>query len=247
MAMASIIFDMEDFDWTLNEFRWMREQGYRVVKAGWGMRPEAVFGQNRQRDIEIVRRVREVIGDALELVVDTPGARGIWDVPTAIQRFRDLEPYRLKWIEQPLPPHDLEGHARLRAAVATPIGTGEDEWNVESYKRLIQSQGVDVIQLDPGRCHGLTGCRQVIKLIEAENLHWSAHTWSSALNTATSVHLLANSTHGLCMDFKPHESPMQHELVRDPWVQEDGYLALRDAPGLGVTVREEIVQKYLFE
>ena len=247
MAMASIIFDMEDFDWTLNEFRWMREQGYRVVKAGWGMRPEAVFGQNRQRDIEIVRRVREVIGDELELVVDTPGARGIWDVPTAIQRFRDLEPYRLKWIEQPLPPHDLEGHARLRAAVATPIGTGEDEWNVESYKRLIQSQGVDVIQLDPGRCHGLTGCRQVIKLIEAENLHWSAHTWSSALNTATSVHLLANSTHGLCMDFKPHESPMQHELVRDPWVQEDGYLALRDAPGLGVTVREEIVQKYLFE
>src|SRR5437868_1329090 len=43
-AMASFIFDMEDLDWTLNEFRWCREQGYRVVKAGWGMRPEAVFG-----------------------------------------------------------------------------------------------------------------------------------------------------------------------------------------------------------
>ena len=144
MAMGSIIFDMEDFEWTLNEFRWMREQGYRIVKAGWGMRPEAVFGQDRQKDLEIVRQVREVIGDELELVVDTPGARGIWDVPTAIQRFRDLEPYRLKWIEQPLPPQDLEGHARLRAAVATPIGTGEDEWNTESYRRLIQSKGVDV-------------------------------------------------------------------------------------------------------
>lgn len=238
---------MEDFKWTVNEFRWMVEQGYRVVKAGWGMRPEAIFGQDRKRDIEIVRRIREVIGDNLEFVVDTPGARGLWDVPTAIQRFRALEPYRLKWIEQPLPPHDLEAHARLRAAVVTPIGTGEDEWNVESYDRLIRSGGVDVVQMDPGRCHGLTGCRHVIKLIETANLRFSAHTWSSALNTAASLHLLASSTHGDSMDFKPHESPMQHELVSDPWVQQDGYLAVRNNPGLGVQVREEIVQKYLLQ
>ena len=100
-AMASIIFDMEDQEWTLEEFRWMREQGYRVVKAGWGMRPEAVFGQNREKDLEIVRLVREVIGDDLELVVDTPGVWGLWDVPTAIQRFRDLEPYRLDGSNNP--------------------------------------------------------------------------------------------------------------------------------------------------
>jgi L-alanine-DL-glutamate epimerase-like enolase superfamily enzyme len=245
-AMASIIFDMEDVDWTLNEFRWMREQGYRIVKAGWGMRPEAVFGQDRQRDIDIVRRVREVIGDELKLVVDTPGARGLWDVPTAIQRFHDLEPYHLHWIEQPLPPPDLAGHARLRAAVVTPIGTGEDEWNRESYQRLIRSGGVDVVQIDPGRCHGITGSLEVVRLVEAENLRFSLHTWSSALNTATSVHLLAISLAGDCMDLKPHESPMQHELVSDPWAQSDGDLAVRPAPGLGVTVREDIVQKYLF-
>ncbi len=71
---------------------------------------------DRKRDLEIVRRVREVIGDDLELVIDTPGVRGLWDVPTAIQRFRSLEPYRLRWIEQPLLSHDLEGYARLRAA-----------------------------------------------------------------------------------------------------------------------------------
>jgi L-alanine-DL-glutamate epimerase-like enolase superfamily enzyme len=247
IAMASFIFDMEDVDWTLNEFRWMIEQGYSLVKAGWGMRPEAVFGLDRNADIDIVRRVREVIGDAPELVVDTPGARNLWDVDTAIQRFRDLEPYNLRWIEQPLLPSDLDGHARLRAAVATPIGTGEDEWDLESYRRLIHSGGVDVIQMDPGRCHGITGCRHVIKLIEAENLQWSAHTWSSALNTAASVHLMANSTHGVAIDFKPHESPMQHELVEDPWVQEQGYLAVRDKPGLGVEIREEIVEKYYFD
>ena len=130
--------------------------------------------------------------------------------------------------------------------MAVPIGTGEDEWNVEGYARLIRSGGVDVVQMDPGRCQGITGCHHVVKLIEAENLEWSAHTWSSALNTAASVHLLASSTHGVAMDFKPHESPMQHELVSDPWIQEEGSLRVRDKPGLGVDVLDEVVEKYLF-
>jgi len=245
-VMASIIFDMEDTAWTDDEFRWMRDQGYRLVKGGWGMRPEAVFGLDRAADLALVERIRAIIGDDLELVVDTPGARDLWDVPTAIGRFRDLEPYRLKWIEQPLLPSDLAGHARLRAAVRTPIGTGEDEWDRESYARLIRSGGVDVVQIDPGRCQGITGCREVIRLIEAEHLHYSMHTWSSALNTAASAHLLAISDRGVAMDFKPHESPMQHELVADPWVQRDGMLAVRDAPGLGVEVLPETVRKYRF-
>jgi L-alanine-DL-glutamate epimerase-like enolase superfamily enzyme len=245
-VMASIHLDMDDLDWTVREFQWFRDEGYRIVKGGWGKRPESVFGLDRKKDIELARRVREVIGDDIELVVDVLGARVKWNLSTAIQRFRDLEPFNLKWIEEPLPPQDLEGHAKLRDTVATAIGTGEQEWNVDGYRRLIQSGGVDIVQMDPGRCHGITGSRQVAKLVEAEDLGFTAHTWSSALNTAASVHLLANSTHGVTMDFKPHESPMQHELVSDPWVQKDGFLEVRDAPGLGVTVREETVQKYAF-
>jgi L-alanine-DL-glutamate epimerase-like enolase superfamily enzyme len=73
------------------------------------------------------------------------------------------------------------------------------------------------------------------------------HSWSSALNTAASVHLIAISEHGDTLDFKPHESPLQHELVDDPWVPQNGLLKVREAPGLGVRVREEIVDKYLLD
>ena len=52
------------------------------------------------------------------------------------------------------------------------------------------------------------------------------------------------STHRLAMDFKPHESPMQHELVTDPWVPENGLIEVRNVPGLGVTVDETVVRKY---
>ena len=167
-------------------------------------------------------------------------------MPTAIRRVRELDEFNLRWVEQPLPPADLRGHARLRAAVTTPIGTGEDEWSPETYQRVIDSDGVDILQMDPGRCLGITGCREVVKRVEAANLKCSAHSWSSALNTAASLHFLATSKCGDTLDFKPHESPMQHELVEDPWVPEDGMLALRDEPGLGVTVRESVVEKYRF-
>ena len=173
-----------------------------------------------------------------------PGARGLWDVPTAIRPASEWEPFDLRWVEQPLRPADLAAHARLRAAVATPVGTGEDEWSPESYQPLIEPNGVDVVQLDPGRCLGLTGCREVVKMIETAGLKYSAHSWSGALNTAASLHFLAISSQGDTLDFKPHESPMQHELVDDPWEPSNGMLALRPEPGLGVDVREEAVRKY---
>jgi L-alanine-DL-glutamate epimerase-like enolase superfamily enzyme len=248
LAMASIHLDMDDLDWSVREFTWFRDQGYKIVKGGWGKRPESVFGLNSRKDIELARRVREAIGNDIELVFDVLGARVKWDVSTATRRLRDLEEFRLFWIEEPLPPQDYDAHARLRAAMPTVrIGTGEQEWNLDGYRRLIDSGGVDVVQLDPGRCQGISGCRNVIKVIEARNLKFTAHTWSSALNTAASVHLLASSSAGLTMDFKPHESPMQHELVSDPWIQKEGYLDVRQTPGLGVNVREDVVRKYEFK
>jgi D-galactarolactone cycloisomerase len=112
---------------------------------------------------------------------------------------------------------------------------------------VIRAGAADVLQLDPGRCLGLTGCREVVRMAEQARVQCSAHSWSGALNTAASLHFLAISDACDTLDLKPHESPMQHELVEDPWIPVDGILPLRDAPGLGVTVREDVVREYLLE
>ena len=246
-AMGSIIFDMDDLDWTLSEFESMREEGYHVVKAGWGMRPDAVFGDDAERDLRYLQEVREVIGPEVSLVVDTPGARGIWDIEEAIHRLRDWEPFALRWVEQPLPPADLAGYARLRDTVAVPVGAGEDEWSPETYGHVIDGGCVDVLQLDPGRCLGLTGCRAVVSKCEDAGIRYSAHSWSGALNTAASLAFLSLSEAGDTTDFKPHTSPMQHELVEDPWEQSGGWLELRSEPGLGVTVLPSAVKRFGFD
>jgi L-alanine-DL-glutamate epimerase-like enolase superfamily enzyme len=245
-AMASVIFDMDDLERTLDEFRYFVQEGYLITKAGWGMTRDSMFGTDRSKDLKYVTAIREVIGDRRGLVVDVPGATGVWDGPTAIRRCHELEAFDLRWIEQPLPPQDLRGYARLRSAVCTPIGAGEDEWGPESYGHVFDAGAVDVAQFDPGRCLGVTGSRRVIAQAEAKGVRCSAHSWSSALNTAASLHLLASSPACDTLDFKPHPSPMQHELVTNPWTVRDGLVEIRELPGLGVEINPDAVLRYCF-
>lgn len=245
-ATAAIILDMDDLDWTLEEFRSFRQAGYRIVKGGGGLRPDALIGQDPARDLRYLTGIRDVIGADISLVIDIAAVHGLWDIDTAIERCAEWREFDLRWIEQPLRPSDLGAYARLRAATDTPIGTGEDEWSPETYRHLIDSNGVDVVQLDPGRCLGLTGCRAAVALVEAAGLQCSAHSWSSAVNTAASLHVLAITPSADAVDFKPHESPVQHELVDDPWVQRGGCVSLRADAGLGITVRDDAVRRLAF-
>ena len=72
------------------------------------------------------------------------------------------------------------------------------------------------------------------------------HSWSSAINTAAALHVYASSPNGQVFELKPMPSPMQHELVEDPIEQTNGRIPVPDSPGLGITIREDVVKKYLF-
>ncbi|MEP7285650.1 MAG: mandelate racemase/muconate lactonizing enzyme family protein [Chloroflexota bacterium] len=220
------------------------KNGYTAVKVGFGKTGEAALGVNPKRDIEYVRLVREAIGDDVDFIVDL-GKQTRWDPAFGIRMVREFENYNIRWIEDPLPPSNVEGHRRLRAGIKTPIGMGERSWTVADYKRLIDAQVADIFLADPGRVEGITGVHQVIKLLEAAQLQFDAHSWSSAINTAASLHLTATTPNYIVMELKPIPSPMQHELARQPFEQKGGYIEVPNSPGLGVEIDESVVQKYL--
>ena len=115
------------------------------------------------------------------------------------------------------------------------------------FRRLIDTGALDVIMIDPGRAEGVTGTKKVIDMAAEARQSWNAHSWSSAINTAASLHLAAASPNVLLLELKPEPSPMQNDIVSDPIVMEDGFIAVRDAPGLGITVDEAAVRRYLFD
>jgi L-alanine-DL-glutamate epimerase-like enolase superfamily enzyme len=243
-ACASAILATHDLDRMGNEFAGFVGEGYRFVKGGWGHDLSIAFGLDEARDLEIGRRLREAIGPETEMILDVVALAG-WDSSHAVKMCRRLDDEnRLYWLEDPLAEQDLDGYRRLHEAVDTRICTGEKGWHAAHFKGLIDSAAVDVIMVDPGKAEGVTGARAIIEMAAAAGRSWNAHSWSSALNTAASLHLAVAAPNTLIFELKPIPSPMQHELVRDPIEQVDGWVTPPHGPGLGVEVDEAVVERY---
>lgn len=217
--------------------------GFQGVKMGMGKRGLAGLGVDPARDVAYVQATREAIGSSRRLMMDAGnGVR--WNPAQAIRMTRLFEPFDLDWIEEPLHPDDIEGHRLLRNAVATRIATGEREWTPEGYKRLIDSDSVDVIGIDPGRAEGITGFLRVAAHAALARRTVNAHAWSTSVVTAASLHLSVVSQTAEVFEFKPLPGPAQFDLVETPIFPVDGYAIPPDGPGLGIRINETELRRW---
>jgi L-alanine-DL-glutamate epimerase-like enolase superfamily enzyme len=220
--------------------------GYTAVKVGFGKTGEANLGVDPKRDIAYVAAVREAIGPEVDFMVDL-GKKTRWDYALGVKMSREFEKYNLRWIEDPFPPTNVEAYQHLRQSIQTQVAAGEREWTPAAYQRLIALGAADIYLADPGRVEGITGVKQVIDLTARAHLYYNAHSWSSAINTAAAIHLTAVAPNYIVFELKPLPSPLQYELVKEPFEQHGGWVTVPDKPGLGVEIVEDTVHKYLFD
>ena len=217
------------------------DKGFTAVKFGWG-----VFGEDRERDVELVAAARNSLGDRVDLLIDTG-----WYIhrtaKEAIQMVRRLEPYRPFLIEEPLSPEDYDGYAELASAVDTLIACGEQEATEWGFHTLIERGKVDVIQPDLSRCGGFTAARKIVHLADLYNRLCIPHSWTSDLLTAASLHLNAFMRRSAFQEFNVTVGPLSRELCLNPIQLENGMLRVPEGPGLGVEVDESVIAKYRVE
>lgn len=226
--------------------RYVREVGYRGVKIGMGKRGQARLGYEVERDVEFVRLLREAVGSEAMIMMDR-GQSLAWSLADAIRRTNAFEEQGLTWIEEPLEPTDIQGFRKLRQHVKCLIATGEREWTPRGFKQFIEAGVADVVGCDVGRAEGITGVLKVIDYVEANDVWFNSHAWSSAVNTAASLALSAITPRCLLQELKPDPNPMQDELVDEPFTQQDGWIEVPNRPGLGVEPRESVLRKYRFQ
>lgn len=220
------------------------EAGYQLVKVGFGKKGHANLGVSAERDIAFVKAVREAIGPEAGFIVDI-GAKMHWDLPYAVKMARAFAEYQLTWLEDVFHPENFEDMVHLRQAVPEMrIGFGERFWNLNDYQRLLEADLCDVILIDPGRTEGITGMQKITQLAARHRVQMDPHSWSSAINTAASIHVSVANSNANIFELKPVENPMQHELVTQPFAQVDGWIYPPEGPGLGIEVNEDVVRKY---
>jgi len=166
----------------------LREAGWRAVKLRVGSDGPAAAA-------ETVAAVREAVGPGMAIMVDVnqgwrmPGDRTpAWDVGTATELARALEPLDVHWLEEPLPCADVEAYAELKRATGIRIAAGEMVRTEHEARDLIVRGGVDVIQCDVVLAGGIAGCRRISELADAHGSSWSPHTWSHGHGLLANLH-----------------------------------------------------------
>jgi L-rhamnonate dehydratase len=214
------------------------DKGFTAVKFGWG-----VFGENPGTDVRLVEAARTALGDEHDLLVDTG-----WFIERtpkqAIQVVKSLQPFRPFFVEEILHPEDYDGYRTVAEAVDTLIACGEQEATEWGFRELIDRAKVDILQPDLTRCGGFTAARKIVHMAELANVLVIPHSWSSDLLTAASLHLNAFQRRAVFVEFNTSQGPLSRKLARNPLSLVDGYLPVPSAPGLGIDVDEEVIDKY---
>jgi L-alanine-DL-glutamate epimerase-like enolase superfamily enzyme len=148
------------------------ENARAAVARGIGGIKMKVGQPDTRTDLARVERVRGELGDGFPLMVD---ANQQWDRGTAARMGRDLEQYRLTWIEEPLDAYDAEGHAGLARDLVTPVATGEMLTSVAEHRELIRQRSADFLQPDAPRVGGITPFLKIAALGEDAGLRLAPH------------------------------------------------------------------------
>jgi L-alanine-DL-glutamate epimerase-like enolase superfamily enzyme len=169
----------------------------------------------------------------------------VWNVTQARKMTRRFEEFDLFWLEEPLPPGDLAGYARLADSVDTRIAAGEQETTYQGFVNLIEQGHIDVVQPDLARAGGLTPAMRLAQYSYDHNILCVPHAFSTGILVAASLHYVASMPHGQLTEFTVSESPLARDLLAEPFqLEADGTLCVPQAPGLGVHLNEDVLRRY---
>jgi len=168
-----------------------------------------------------------------------------WTLEYARRMLPLLEPFQLRWLEEPVIPDDIGGYAALKAAGRIPIAGGEHEHTSYGFRELLEARAVDYIQFDTNRVGGITQARKVQALAEAYSVPVVPHA-----GQMHNFHVVMASLNSPIAEFFPVvDVEIGNELfwyIFDGEPQpEGGFINLRDdLPGLGLTIKEDALQNF---
>jgi L-alanine-DL-glutamate epimerase-like enolase superfamily enzyme len=235
---ASSVY-IDDYDVMVAETVEQVRQGFSTVKLKIG-RTEAEGGM--VADIESVGRIRDAVGKQVQLTVD---ANGAYDASTAIRIGRALEEFDVKWFEEPVAPDDIEGYRRIHAMTSTPLAAGESHFGVIGFRPFINEGLLDYVQPDLGRCGGITAAMQIYALTFAMNRAFAPHTgFSGGLSQLAAIHVAAAATHLDALEYMFIDNPARELFVGGYPTPLNGMLPVPDAPGLGLELDWELIDRF---
>ena len=195
-----------------------------------------------RRIVKGMETVREALGPDGDFGVE---CHWRYDTSDVIRMARELEPVRPMFLEDPVPPENVEAMARVTHAINIPVLTGENLYGRHGFRKLVETQATSGIHIDIPKSGGLLESKKIADHAEMYSIWMAAHNPASPIGTIASCHACA-----AIREFRIHELanwvPWWPDMVvhEGPFWQ-DGYFTIEDKPGYGVELNPDVVKAHL--
>lgn len=210
------------------------EEGFRAVKLKVGFGAEI--------DAANMRKLRAVVGDAGGIMLD---ANQRWDVEGAVAAARNFAEWRPQWLEEPVPADQPVAVWRdLAGRVDMPLAAGENLRGASSFSEMSASGAVGVIQPDPGKWGGISGCLGIAREARVHGVQFCPHWLGGGIGLLAALNLLAaTGGHGVGeVDANPNV--LREDFLFEDFRVVEGGITLGDAPGLGFVPDMDLLDRY---
>ena len=218
----------------------LAEEAGRLVDRGF-RRVKMRLGRGAELDRASVSAVRRAIGPDCDLLCD--GSMR-YSRAEAADLGRFLAEQRVFWFEEPFEPEDIDAYVALRGTVNVPLAAGENEFGLQGFRELIRAGALDIVQPDASRCGGISEVHKVAELAHTQGLRVATHSWSDAVAIVANAHAMAAAPNGITVEVDQTGNPFVEDLLVEPLRVVNGELRLSHAPGLGIELREDVVERY---
>lgn len=204
-------------------------------------------GPDRQLSTEILNEVREMIrgireaGPHFDICVE---AHGKFNLASAGRIVKMLEPFDPFFLEEPVPPEDVDAMALLQRSTNIPIATGEGVQSHFNYRELLVKQSARIWQPDVARTGGLTAIKKIAALADTGYISIAPHNPNGPICTAASMHFAASTPNFLIMEEGNKEIEQYPEIFLEGWKSNLAYWTVPEGPGLGVDFSPEFIREY---
>ena len=233
------------YDWRDNPRQLIEEaleyidMGYTAMKFRVGTE-WSWDGVTVERMLGLVRELHEAVAGRMELMFE---GNCRLSEEEAMTIAKELDRLGFAWFEEPLPHAQIDGYARLCAAVDLPISGGESFTTLEQFQRFFDKRAYNIVQQDSGIC-GLTEATRIAHAAHGYGIDTCPHSWHNGLMAMANAHLVAALPNPRVLELCMIQGPLQWAIVAEKPIIEDGWLILPDKPGLGVELAEDLEDRF---
>lgn len=202
----------------------------------------SIFNYKVQSYINKVAICREAVGDDFDLILECHRSMNPME---AIAFAKGVEQYRPLFLEDPIAPDNMDAMVEVASKTIIPIATGERFINIQEFEMILQRKGARYVRPDVCALGGLTPSKKVAAIAEANYVNIVPHNPLGPVSTAACLQLDAAIPNFGIQEFPSfYHQGNESKMTKEPLKEENGYLIIPDAPGIGIELVDDISERF---